>query len=91
MPPRRRTMPVERAARRDLASLREYGDSALAMTYLLLARMLDAGMPARDAAAVAREMRLVFMALQELSPAQEGDDQADELRARRQARMQGNG
>jgi hypothetical protein len=36
-------------------------------------------------------MRLVFMALQELSPAQEGDDQADELRARRQARMQGNG
>jgi hypothetical protein len=92
MPPRSRAqISVERAARKDLAALREYGGSGLAKTYLLLARQLDEGLPARDAAAAVREMRLIFLALQELSPSKEGDDYTDELRARREKRMQAGG
>jgi hypothetical protein len=86
-----RPLAVERAARRDLRTLREYSDSGLAHAYLLLARQLDEGMPARDAAAVAREMRLALLALHELSPSREDGDYTDELRARREARMTGNG
>lgn len=84
-----RPLAVERAARRDLKELSAYGDSAVARTYLLLARQLDFGLPAREAAAAAREMRLIFLALHELSPAGEGGDYTDEVRARREARMTG--
>lgn len=85
-----RPLAIERAARRDLKELKLYSDSGLARSYLLLARELDlGGLAARDAAAVAREMRLVFLALHDLSPSGEDGDYADEFTKRREARMQG--
>jgi hypothetical protein len=83
-----RLAPIEAAARHDLAALPpQYRNSAVGKTYLLLARRLDAGVSARDAAQLAREMRLALLALYELAPAQMPDDPADELTARREARM----
>lgn len=90
MPPR--PLAIERAARRDLRALREHQDSALARTYLLLARELDVGgLAARDEAAVARELRLVFMTLHDMSPPKEAGDFTDELKERRENRMKGTG
>jgi hypothetical protein len=82
-----RPLAVEAAARRDLRKLRDYSNSGLARAYLLMARMLDEGMAERDAAAVAREMRLAFLTLQQLSPSRQENDDTDDLRARREARM----
>jgi len=82
-----RPLSVETAARRDLRALREYGNSGLARAYLALAREIDDGMPGRDLAAAVNSMRLVFLALQQLSPPKEGGDFTDELRARREANM----
>jgi hypothetical protein len=83
-----RPLALERAARRDLRALRENSDSALARSYLLLARQLDMGiMTFRDEAAVIREMRLIFMTLHQMSGSAEEGDYTDELKARREARM----
>jgi len=49
--------------------------------------MLDAGPPARDAAALAREMRLCYMSLEAMAPRKADDDFVDEVRQRREARM----
>jgi len=83
-----RPLSVEAAARRDVRALTAHGDSGLAKTYLLLARELDYRPPARDAA-IAREMRLTYMALHELAPEKSKDDKADELSRRRESRMTG--
>jgi hypothetical protein len=82
-----RPLAVERAARRDLRSLKEYGDSGLAHAYLALARELDSEPPARDAAALVAQMRLTLVALRELGGEEKDDDYTDELSARREARM----
>lgn len=85
---RRVALAIERAARRDLNALPElYRTSAVAKSYLLLARRLDAGVSARDSATLTREMRLCLMALYELAPPQEEGDFVDEIAQRREARM----
>jgi hypothetical protein len=85
-----RTGPAELAARRDLRALPKlYGTSAVAKGYLELARILDLGVPARDAAAVQREMRLTLMTLYDLAPAKPEDDFVDEVRLKREERMKG--
>lgn len=84
----RRPLSVETAARKDLAALpAEYRNSAVAKSYLLLARRLDLGVSARDAAQLTREMRLCLLALYDLAPAKHENDPADELRAKREERM----
>ena len=86
---RRRPLAVEAAARKDLRAFPSaYRDSAVGKTYLLLARRLDAGLSARDAATLAREMRLTLLALYDLAPPHREDDPMDELRERRERRMQ---
>jgi hypothetical protein len=80
--------PAETAARRDLADLPpQYQDGAVAHTYLMMGRRLDAGVSSRDVAALAREMRLTLLALYELAPPSRENDPADELRARREDRL----
>jgi hypothetical protein len=89
MPPAARKPGLaEAAARRDLKALPPaYRNSAVAATYLLMARRLDAGLSAREVAMLAREMRLALLALYDLAPPRHEGDPADELRARREARM----
>ena len=85
---RRPPTPVETAARRDLRALpRPYRDGAVGKAYLELARILDAGVPARDAAAVAREMRLCLLTLYDLAPPKAEADFVDEVRLKREKRM----
>ena len=86
-----RRLGIERAARRDLRALKEYGDSGLAKAYLELARQLDEGVPARDAAAITAQMRLTLVELQRMGGSENEGDYTDELRARREARMAGGG
>jgi hypothetical protein len=84
----RRTLSIEAAARKDLAALpAEYRNSALAKSYLLQARRLDAGVSGRDVAMLSREMRLTLLSLYELAPAKHASDPVDELKARREQRM----
>ena len=84
----RRPLSVEAAAKRDLAALPPlYRNSAPAKAYLMLARRLDAGVSARDASMLAREMRLTLLALNNLAPARHEDDPVDELKAQRERRM----
>lgn len=90
MPARRKAGTLESAARRDLRSLPPaYRNSAIAQTYLLMARRLDAGVNARDTATLARELRLALLVLYDLSPPAREDDAVDELRKRREERMAG--
>lgn len=87
---RRPILAVERAARNDLKQFPDaYRTSALAKGYLMLARRLDAGISARDSAALLREMRQVLLTLHELSPAESPDSTVDQLADRREKRMKG--
>ena len=87
MPPKR-PLAVERAARKDLRAFPAlYRDSAVARAYLLMARTLDDGVPAREAAGVAREMRLIMLALNALAPPKPEDDFVDEARAEHEQGM----
>ncbi len=84
----RRPLAVEAAAKRDLATMpAEYRNSAIGKVYLLLARTLDVGVPARDKAVLGREMRLCLEMLHTLAPPSAKDDFVDEVKARREARM----
>lgn len=88
MAARRLPTPVSTAARRDLRSLPvPYRDSAIGKAYLALAMMLDAMPPARDAAAITREMRLCYMTLEALAPHKPADDFVDEVQKKREDRM----
>ena len=79
---------AELAARRDLRALPKlYATSAVAMGYLTLARTLDYGVPAREQAAIQREMRLTLLTLYDLSPAKPAGDFVDEVSAAREGRM----
>jgi hypothetical protein len=85
---RRPVLAVERAARNDLKQFPDaYRNSALGKGYLLLARRLDAGVSARDAAALLGRMTQTLLALQEMSPAESPDSTVDQLAARRVGRM----
>lgn len=89
MPPaRRRPLSVEAAARRDLRALpKDLSAGALATAYLVLARRMDAGVSTRDAATLAREMRMALLAMHEMAPPAAEDDFVDELRVKREQRM----
>jgi hypothetical protein len=50
---------------------------------------MDAGVSTRDAATLAREMRMVLLAMHEMAPPQAEDDFVDELRVKREQRMTG--
>lgn len=91
MPPARRRPPsVETAARKDLRALpKDLSEGGLGRAYLLLARRMDAGVSTRDAATLAREMRMVLLAMHEMAPPQAEDDFVDELRVKREQRMTG--
>lgn len=85
---RRPVLAVERAARADLRAIpKPYRDSAVAKSYLMLARRLDAGVSARDVVALAREMRMALLTLNELAPPQRADDFVDEIREQREKHM----
>lgn len=88
----RRTLAVERAARKDLQAFPPaQRDSALGRGYLVLARRLDAGMSDGDAVRAVNQMRLCLLTLNELAPPSAGDDFVDEFTKRREERMRGLG
>lgn len=78
---------IEKATRQQLrragVSVQDNGLAALAVT---LARTLDEGIGARDAAAVARELRATVTELTKDSAKAPARTGLDELRARREAR-----
>ena len=79
--------PIERKARKDIRILpADYRDSAVAASYLMLARQLDEGVPAREMAAISREMRLCYAQLVDMGGTEKEDSQVDELRRRREER-----
>ena len=87
LPPRHRKprkKSAEAAVRRDLARLPEdLRGSAVAVTAVMLARVLDeGGIPPRDAAGCIRELRMCMTQLREWNPAGETGDESDESRAR---------
>jgi hypothetical protein len=85
---RRRRLSVETAAKRDINALPDqYKRSAVAESYLMLSRRLDAGVSARDAASLTRELRLCLLTLYELAPAKSPIDPVDEVRHQREQRM----
>lgn len=85
----RRPRTIEAAAKQDLAGLPAvYRNSALAATYLMLARRLDAGVPTGMLPQVGREMRQCLLALYQLAPAKPAGDPADEVGAKRVERME---
>jgi len=69
--------------RRDLARLPEdLRGSAVAVTAVMLARVLDkGGIPPRDAAGCIRELRMCMTQLREWNPAGETGDETDATRA----------
>lgn len=78
---------IERKARADLRQLpKDYRESAVGASYLLLARQLDEGVPAREIAAISREMRLCYGQLVEMGGTQKPDSTVDEIRKRREER-----
>jgi hypothetical protein len=90
MASRRRIGPVERAARKDLRGFgAEYAKSAVGMAYLDAATRLDCNVPPtdRDAVALMREMRLLYLTLAELSPPAAGGDSVDEFTLKYEERM----
>ena len=88
--PVRRPATIEARAKRDLEALPPlYRFSALAGTYLMIARRMDAGVPTREMSSLAREMRQCWMALLQLAPVKEADDPGDELAKKRAERLLG--
>ena len=78
---------VERKARADLRSLpKQYRESAIAQTYVLLAVQLDEGVPARELASVSREMRLCYQQLVDMGGVEKPDSTVDEVRRKREER-----
>jgi hypothetical protein len=79
---------VSAALRRKLKGLPEAARTGpLAVTALAIAARMDApDTSERDLAALARELRLVLVALEEDAASGEQGDKVDELRARREVR-----
>jgi hypothetical protein len=88
MAPRRPVRPAEAAARREIRALpKPYSDGVISKGILALAQLLDDGQTPRDAAALAREIRLSMETLHALAPAKAPDDFVDEVRAKRERNM----
>lgn len=86
----RRIGAQERAVRADLKRLPdEVAKGAVARAMLILAHEADwADLPARDLAQVLRELRQCSAYLREISPVAGAGDEIDELRKRRQRRLE---
>lgn len=83
---------VEKAVRRQLEGMPgDVREGPLAHSALVLAAEIDAGVRARDAAAVVRELRMVMMRLEDRTPAAGQGDFVDELADRRAARAAASG
>lgn len=79
---------TERAVGAELAKLPAFvRDSAAAKAALLLARRLDAGLPASDVTSVSRELRITMAGLAGLAPADAPESLVDDLRDRRAQRL----
>lgn len=80
---------IEKATRQQLRNANvSVQDNALAATAVMLARALDEGVGARDAAAVARELRATVLELVKAA-APQARSSLDELQAKREARLRG--
>jgi hypothetical protein len=81
---------IEQAVMADLLNFpAEFARGAIAASALRLARELDMGLVVgRDAAGHAREIRQSITTLREMSPGERQGDKTDDLRTRREARMQ---
>jgi hypothetical protein len=81
---------IEQAVMADLRNFPdEFARGAIAASARRLARELDTGMViGRDAAGHAREIRQAITTLREMAPGERKGDATDDLRARREARMQ---
>jgi hypothetical protein len=81
---------IEQAVMADLRNFPdEFAKGAIAASARRLARELDMGMViGRDAAGHAREIRQAITTLREMAPGERKGDATDDLRARREARMQ---
>jgi hypothetical protein len=92
-PPRQppyRPRTIELGVMHDLRNFpEEFAKGAIAATARRLAREIDIGMVAgRDVAGHAREIRQAMITLREMAPGDRKGDATDDLRARREARMQ---
>lgn len=88
-PPPRRRGANETAVLRDLKALPEdLRKGAIAAVALTLARELDDGdMSARDTAAMAAQLRMAMVTLREIAPGEAKGDHTDEVRERRERRL----
>lgn len=76
---------LEAAVRRDLSALPgKLATGQLAVAAMMLARRWDHVLPAREVAAVSRELRHVMTDLRKMTPSMTASDKTDQLRARRQ-------
>lgn len=84
---------IERAVMADLGNFPdEFARGAIGASARRLARELDMGLViGRDAAGHAREIRQAITTLREMAPGERRGDATDDLRARREARMQASG
>jgi hypothetical protein len=84
---------IEQAVMADLRNFpEEFAKGAIGASARRLARELDMGLVVgRDAAGHAREIRQAITTLREMAPGERKGDATDDLRARREARMQASG
>lgn len=80
---------MEDAVKSDLAELPEsMRNGGIAAVALYSARLIDeGGLPPRDAAGFAREIRLSLAQLREMAPGEVKGDVTDEVRERRERRL----
>jgi hypothetical protein len=92
-PPPYEPGPIELAVLHDLSGFpEEFAKGAIAAAARKLAREMDMGyVIGRDAAGHAREIRQAMTVLREMAPGERKGDATDDLRARREARMQASG
>ncbi len=83
---------AEQGVDADLARLPKHMQAGtLAANARKAARRIDAGLSARDFAAISRELRVTMAKLAENAPVENTGDVGDELEARREARMKAAG
>lgn len=84
---------LEESVRSDLAALPlAMRRGGVARVTLMCARVLDqGGLSPRDAAGFAREMRLGLAQLREMAPGEVKGDVTDEVKQRRERRLEGGG
>jgi hypothetical protein len=92
-PPKRRKGKNEQAVLRDLRALPDdLRQGAIAAVALGLARDLDEGdMTARDKSGMYAQLRMAMVTLADMAPGEVKGDATDEVRARRERRLQASG